>query len=572
MTEIPNAPSGQSHERIDEHLDEMTLLLYVEGQLERKRAQEVSAHTQDCPACRTLLRALERESRLLTRAMLEEDEPLPSRLAAFQERAQKSMQWIWGAVFALAATGAYALYTGYVEPMEQRFEQAGFGGSNLFGLLIFQGAFWKGWQSMVTLLEVLAFLTIAASAVMFVRRRVRRGSVFAMIVAGLCAATMLPSSALATEMRKGDTVEVAKDEIIKGDIFLSGHHVKVEGTVDGDVYVFCQSGDIEGHVTGDVIAFAQVMRITGQVDGNLRAFTNTSLISGNIAKNLLSFSESITVDSTGKIGGSITTFVNSLTIDGKLGRDLLVMSKSTNISGTVGGAIDARGDSLAFGSGAQVDGTVKFKGNHPPDVSSRAKLAFAPVFSMEEHHTEYSQSHFYVWRVIWTAAVILFAMVLFLLMPSFARETVDSAERYGASFGLGLLVLFGIPIAAIIACITVVGMLIGISTFVLWLAALFSAQIVVGSVVGQWIMGRTHETWQLIGRMVVGVIVIRVVGMIPILGFWVRFAVVLWGMGAISLAIYRRVNPTAASPLAPAAPVAPSALPPNTTIGTPLPV
>jgi hypothetical protein len=314
------------------------------------------------------------------------------------------------------------------------------------------------------------------------------------------------------------------------------------------------------------------VRITGHVDGNLRGFTNTSLISGTVAKNVLSFSEAITVDSSGKIGGSLTTFVNSLTVDGTLGRDLLVMSKTTNISGPVGGAIDARGDSLTFGSGAQVDGTVKFKGNRPPDVSSRAKLAFAPTFSQIEHHTEYSESHFYVWRVIWTAAVILFALVLFLLMPSFARETVDSAERYGASFGLGLLVLFGIPIAAIIACITVVGLLIGISTFVLWLAALFSAQIVVGSVVGQWLMGRTNETWQLIGRMVVGVIVIRVVGMIPILGFWVRFAVVLWGMGAISLTIYRRLHPNAASPLVPAAPVAPSSLPPNTTVGTPLPV
>ena len=52
------------------HLDEMTCLLYIERQLDRARGLEVSAHTQDCAACRTLLRALERESRLLTRAML----------------------------------------------------------------------------------------------------------------------------------------------------------------------------------------------------------------------------------------------------------------------------------------------------------------------------------------------------------------------------------------------------------------------------------------------------------------------------------------------------------------------
>jgi hypothetical protein len=70
--------------------------------------------------------------------------------------------------------------------------------------------------------------------------------------------------------------------------------------------------------------------------------------------------------------------------------------------------------------------------------------------------------------------------------------------------------------------------------------------------------------------MVVGVIVIRVMGMIPFLGFWVRVAVVLWGMGAISLAIYRRFHP-AMGASTPVNPVAPTPLPPNTTIGSPQP-
>ncbi|HEY5070121.1 MAG TPA: zf-HC2 domain-containing protein, partial [Candidatus Acidoferrum sp.] len=105
MNDSSNVPDDRLDEHLDNHLDEMSGMLYVEGQLDRNRAQQVSAHAQDCPSCRTLLRALERESRLLTRAMLEEDEPLPPRLAAFQQTAQKSMQWIWGAVFGLAATG-----------------------------------------------------------------------------------------------------------------------------------------------------------------------------------------------------------------------------------------------------------------------------------------------------------------------------------------------------------------------------------------------------------------------------------------------------------------------------------
>ena len=67
----------------EKHPDEITLLLYVERQLEREAAHEVSLHTQTCTRCLTLLRALDRESRLLTRSMVEEDEPLPLRPSNF---------------------------------------------------------------------------------------------------------------------------------------------------------------------------------------------------------------------------------------------------------------------------------------------------------------------------------------------------------------------------------------------------------------------------------------------------------------------------------------------------------
>src|SRR6266852_3195166 len=188
----------------------MTCLLYIERQLDRAKAQEVSSHTQECGTCRTLLRALERESRLLTRAMLEEEEALPARLAQFQERARESMQWIWTLAFGLAATGVYALYTEYIEPWQLQLEKAGFGGSNLLSLLIFQGAFWKGWQSMITLLEVLALVTLGGFGLAFFRRRVRRGSALALVLAGFCAAAALamPPAALASDFRRGDYVEV----------------------------------------------------------------------------------------------------------------------------------------------------------------------------------------------------------------------------------------------------------------------------------------------------------------------------------------------------------------------------
>ena len=552
-----------------QHLDEMTLLLYIERQLDRARGQEVSAHTQECDACRTLLRALERESRLLTRAMLEEDEALPARLAQFQESARRSLQWIWGLVFGLAATGVYALYTGYIQPWQQQLEQAGFGGSNLLGLLIFQGAFWKGWQSMITLLELLALVTLAGLGAAFFRRRIRRGSALAVVFTGFCTVLALPAPALATEFRKGESIEVAKDETVRGDLFVAGGRAQIDGTVDGDLYFFGQNLKVSGHVTGDVISFAQSARITGDVDGNVRSASNNLTISGTVGKSVLTGDETVNIDANAKIGRSLTAFAESLSVDGSVGRDALLFFAHANLSGKVGGGIRAKGDTLVIGSGAEIEGPVRFEGNKPASVSASAKLSSPLEFTKMEKRRSYRDSHYYVWQVIWAAAYIVFGLVLFALLPKFSQDTVKSAEQYGAAAGLGVLVGCGLPIAAGIACITVVGLFVGLSTLFLWYASLYFGGVIIGALIGQWLMGRTSELWPLIGRMAVGVVVLRLFTMIPHVGWVFKYGAAFWGIGAISLVVYRRLQPVIA-PGVPSAPFPPP-IPANTTVGGTLP-
>jgi cytoskeletal protein CcmA (bactofilin family) len=552
-------PDNRLRQDFAQHLDEITCLMYIERQLDRTRAQEVSAHTQECASCRTLLRALERESRLLTRAMFEEEEALPARLAQFQERARKSVQWIWTITFGLAATGVYALYSGYVEPWQRQLEQAGFGGSNLLSLLIFQGAFWKGWKSMITLLEVLALVTLAGFAAAFFRKRVRRGTALAVVVAGLCAAVLSPASAWATETRKGESAGVGHEETINGDIFLFGDRIRIDGTVEGDVFLFGKNANVTGHVKGDVIGFAQMLEVDGQIDGNIRAFTNTLTLRGTVGKNVLTFDENVDLESSSKIGGSLTIFVENLNLEGMLGRDIFSMSKHLTVNGTVGGNIRAKSAMLSFGPNAQVKGAIRYEGDAPAEVAPSAKLASPVEYHKLEHKPRYMEGHYYVWQVIWVAAFVLFGLVLLQLMPVFAREAVTNAERYGASFGLGVLVFFGVPIAAIIACVTVVGLFVGISAVLLWYASLYFAQIIVGALVGR-------EIWPLIGRMAVGVVLVRMATVIPEIGGWVKFGVILWGLGALSLTIYNRFQPTIGA-TAPAVPYIPPPMPPNTSVG-----
>ena len=134
---------------------------------------------------------------------------------------------------------------------------------------------------------------------------------------------------------------------------------------------------------------------------------------------------------------------------------------------------------------------------------------------------------------------------------------------------MGVLIFFGVPIAAVIACVTVVGIPLGILALGFWMLMLCCAEIVVGTVVGNWILGRAHDTSGLIGRMALGFVLVRLVytglEQMHVVGLLTGLAIWMWGMGSICLALYRRLQPAIGGGT-PTAPYAPP-LPPNTTVG-----
>jgi hypothetical protein len=292
-------------------------------------------------------------------------------------------------------------------------------------------------------------------------------------------------------------------------------------------------------------------------------------VKGTVGRNVMVAGGDVNIDRDAKIGGSLTSFAGHESLDGHVGRDLLAMGGQVTITGDIQGSAKIRSGELIIDSSARVGGPIDFKGENPPQVSSGAKLAYPVHYEKPKHRDDYRTVHYYIWQVIWAAAYILFGLVLFALMPKFSEDAVKSAEHYGASAGLGVLVGFGLPIAACIACVTVVGLFVGLATLSLWYGALYFGAVIIGAVVGQWLMGRTDELWPLIGRMVVGVVIVRLLTIVPHVGWVFKYGAALWGIGAISLAVYRRFQPVIA-PGAPSAPYTPP-MPPNTTVGGPLP-
>ena len=284
--------------------------------------------------------------------------------------------------------------------------------------------------------------------------------------------------------------------------------------------------------------------MNGPVDGNVRAFTQALNLNSTVGKNVMAWAREVDMDEKSRVGGTMTLGAADTQLDGQVTGDLLAFSGTLDMNGSLGGNALVRADRLRIGPDASISGQIKFRGGRQPDVASGAKLASSiQVLTRERPRPNYASLGFYWRQVLAWAAALLFGIILFLIAPVFFRDVQNSGNRFGLSLGLGLLFLVATPVAAIVACLTIIGLGVGIAAFLVYIIAIYATQVFVGEWVGEKMMGVGVGAGAAIGRLALGLGVLHLLRLIPLAGRLIGFIVVLWGLGALVLAIHRRLHP-----------------------------
>jgi cytoskeletal protein CcmA (bactofilin family) len=529
------------------HFDEMTALLYLEGQLDASRAQEVSAHAASCPGCRALLRALESEGVWLREALAVEEESIPARL--IEAPVRSAVPWGWITTLGLSAGGAYTLWSGFIVPLRLQAAQAGFTQANLLTMLFFSGAFWKeGWDAMLKLMEFLAVATLGSLAIWLLRRHWRRFMTVALVMGAILCALTLPSPAGAAEVRHGDpNYTLPAGEEVKNDLIVYADHTWIDGEVDGDLIVFSANVTVNGHVKGDILSFTQGLRMNGLVDGNLRDCSHVLMLNGTVAKNLTAWAGEMELDEKAKVGGSIMAGSDSMVLNGQVTGDLIAFAGTIEINGLLGRNAAIRTSRLKIGPNAEIMGQTKYYCHRQPEVSPSAKLASPIEVVITRNVPDYTRPRYYWHQLLFWGASFVFGLTLLLLVPGFFLDATNSCKKIASAMGFGVLFLFATPIAAIVVCITIVGLGVGISSLLLYAIAVYGAKVFVAGWLGELLLGTSPGVGPAIGRLALGLAIIRALVMLPYAGVWIALLAVIWGLGGLVLATYRRLRPQLAA-------------------------
>ncbi len=379
-------------------------------------------------------------------------------------------------------------------------------------------------------------------------RQILRGVVGVSVAALLVFCFAVP--ALAFDFRGAETVTVASEEVIDDDLYAGANKVIMEGTVDGELWAAANTIVVGGEVSGSTMAAGRTIAIYGDVGHAVRAVGETISIGGSVDGDLMVGCGELDIARAARIKGDLLLGAGNARIGGLVGGDIRGGGGSISIGGEVRGDIELEVETLTIESTADIQGNLVYTSENKADIQSGAEIGGVTTHKLPEGEEGGAGSSLFAflsdvkWKFIGFLMALLAGLVAILLAPRWLASVAEAVRsRPGPSAGWGALILFVTPIAAIVTCITIIGIPVGLITLALWGIAVYLAQIPVGLFVGKLIIGRSRDVESkglMVAALALGLVILKLLRLIPYLGFFIGVAVVLFGLGAVVASERRR--------------------------------
>ena len=263
----------------------------------------------------------------------------------------------------------------------------------------------------------------------------------------------------------------------------------------------------------------------------------------------------------GQIAGDVVVLDGTVTIAGHVTGDVVSVAGPVRVTGRVDGDLIAVSDRALLGSTARVGGDLHYGDESP--VLARGASVGGKISN--EDWTDSANGWGWVSALAWWLAVSVSTLIVGVLLVWLVPGALNAAERatrerLGPTVGWGVVIAIGVPVLAILALVTLVGIPFGVALLLAAIPVLVVAYATAAWIVGRRVLrDRSTSPW---AALFAGWGIVRVLALIPVLGALVGLAATVVGLGALAVALWRarRTGAPAAAPEAPApGPPAPAA-------------
>ncbi|MCW3013750.1 MAG: hypothetical protein JWO02_842 [Solirubrobacterales bacterium] len=268
-----------------------------------------------------------------------------------------------------------------------------------------------------------------------------------------------------------------------------------------------------------------------------------------------------TVVPAGQTVGDVVVLDGPVRIAGRATGDVVSVSGPVRVTGRVDGDLIAVSDRAFLSPAARVGGDLRY-GDERPVLAPGATVGGS---ISNENWADASNgwgwvSMFGWWLAVSVSTLIVGALLVWLALGALYAAGRAVREHLGATVGWGIAIAIGVPLLAILALATLVGIPFGVALLLAAIPVLLVAYSTTAWIVGRRVLSnRSASPW---AALLAGWGILRLLALIPVAGALVGLAATVVGLGALTVALWHarrpgapagRPEPSAAGRPAPAA-------------------
>ena len=342
-------------------------------------------------------------------------------------------------------------------------------------------------------------------------------------------------------------VTLSKSQVVNDTYFAAGDQVKVSGTVNGDAYVAGGQVNVDGIINGDLLIAGGEVNITGRIMGDIRAAGGQITINSPINGGITAMGGTVTIGKGAHIGKGLVGAAGQYNIMGAIDKSVFVGGGQVTLTNSIGGNVLAGVGQLVIEPSAIIDGNLTYYSDGEAVIQPGSTIAGKIDYHPQPKYQKEMKQKAAETNVVlsWAGIMLKFYNIIVLSVigaafiafaPRFMRKTAETVgHQTMLSAGIGLSILIGVPIIAIILPFTIIGIPMSIILLMIYGLYIYLIDIFVASWLGCVIFTPFGIKPKKYVAFLVGMLAIWLLTIIPILGGAIQFVITLSGMGALLL-------------------------------------
>ncbi len=354
------------------------------------------------------------------------------------------------------------------------------------------------------------------------------------------------SSVSAATFRAGSDYTLAGNATVADNLYTAARELVVGGEVQKDLVAAGASVILTGRVGADANIAGGTVDIRGPVVGDARLAGGQLSLDGQVGGDFVAAGGTVNIHPNTRIEGDTVIFGDRVVLDGTFARGVTVRARSIEVRGTIKGPFDvAAGESLTIYDTAHIEQGLTYSARNEATISERASVQGTTTFNKREPAAARGigpafVSVFGILGFVGFLSMALGTALLAYIFPRFCQRIVtrviDDSKK---TVAVGFLVSIALPVLIIALLITIIGFVFSLLTGLIFIVLIIMGKLLTGVLAGallsQWRTKEIKVTW---GWALLGSVVVYLLGLIPILGWFVAIMLFFAVAGSLSLLVY----------------------------------